>query len=97
MNHINQTDFITDLKADVFTLISQRDENAKLYFQTKQVEIPALLREIDILRKALEEISTFSHCIALSGPMNTPDLQSAWQKFMKIDSMASTALHLTKR
>lgn len=44
------------------------------------------------LREALEEISTTSHCIALAGPLNTPTLQDAWSKFMKIDSMASEAL-----
>lgn len=44
------------------------------------------------LKEALKEISTTAHCIALAGPLNTPTLQDAWSKFMKIDSMASGAL-----
>ena len=44
------------------------------------------------LKEALGEIATTAHCIALAGPLNTPTLQDAWSKFMKIDSMASNAL-----
>jgi hypothetical protein len=55
-------------------------------------KIERLERENDKLRYALEEIATTSHCIALAGPLNTPTLQDAWAKFMKIDSMASKAL-----
>jgi len=44
------------------------------------------------LRNVLQEIATTAHCIALAGPLNTPTLQDAWGKFMKIDSMASNAL-----
>jgi hypothetical protein len=55
-------------------------------------KLERLERENDKLRCALEEIATTSHCIALAGPLNTPTLQDAWVKFMKIDSMASEAL-----
>lgn len=44
------------------------------------------------LKEALRDIATTAHCIALAGPLNTPTLQDAWSKFMKIDSMASNAL-----
>jgi hypothetical protein len=52
----------------------------------------AIFHENERLRTALEEIATTAHCIALAGPLNTPTLQDAWGKFMKIDSMASNAL-----
>jgi hypothetical protein len=55
-------------------------------------KIERLERENDKLREALKEISTTAHCIALAGPLNTPTLQDAWAKFMKIDSMAIKAL-----
>lgn len=52
----------------------------------------ALRGENAALKEALKEIATTAHCIALAGPLNTPTLQDAWGKFMKIDSMASAAL-----
>lgn len=48
------------------------------------------------LKEALRDIATAAHCISLAGPLNTPTLQDAWSKFMKIDSMASNALSKNK-
>lgn len=48
------------------------------------------------LKEALRDIATTAHCIAKAGPLNTPTLQDAWGKFMKIDSMASNALSKSK-
>ena len=44
------------------------------------------------LREALKEISTEAHCISKAGPLNTPTLQDAWVKFMRMDAMATKAL-----
>lgn len=77
-------------------LISQRNDAAKLYFNAKQVEIPELLRKINDLRQALEEIATLAHCTAKAGPLNTPTLADAWGKFMKINVMATNVLYSTR-
>jgi hypothetical protein len=55
-------------------------------------EVEKVQKENAQLKEALKEIATTAHCIALAGPLNTPTLQDAWGKFMKIDSMASNAL-----
>ncbi len=44
------------------------------------------------LRAALEDIGTLAHCVSLAGPINTPDLATAWQKFDRISAMASQGL-----
>ena len=59
-------------------------------------KVPMLVEENAALKEALRDIATTAHCIALSGPLNTPTLQDAWGKFMKIDSMASNALSKNK-
>jgi hypothetical protein len=92
-----------DLKEELDLLIANlaaahedRLEEAKSVFTAKQVEIPELLRENADLKEALRDIATTAHCIAKAGPLNTPTLQDAWGKFMKIDSMASNALSKNK-
>lgn len=68
------------------------EDRRYLFYRPEYVAIEKLEQENAALRKALEEIATTAHCIALAGPLNTPTLQDAWGKFMKIDSMASAAL-----
>lgn len=59
-------------------------------------EVEKLQKENDELKEVLRDIATTAHCIAKAGPLNTPTLQDAWGKFMKIDSMASNALSRNK-
>jgi hypothetical protein len=78
------------------TLRAELEEIKKAFAPTfvslMQAECVKLEGENAALKEALKEIATTSHCIALAGPLNTPTLQDAWAKFMKIDSMASKAL-----
>lgn len=52
--------------------------------------------EIARLKQTLSDIHTFAHCTAKAGPLNTPDLQDAWSKFMQISAMATNGLAGTK-
>lgn len=44
------------------------------------------------LRAALEDVSLLAHCISKAGPLNTPDLETAWRKFDLISVKAAEAL-----
>ena len=44
------------------------------------------------LRAALEYVSLLAHCISKAGPLNTPDLETAWRKFDLISVKAAEAL-----
>jgi hypothetical protein len=54
-----------------------------------------LEREVATLRVALSEMATEAHCIAKAGPIATPDLQVAWEKFMRLGVHATAALAAT--
>lgn len=44
------------------------------------------------LRATLEDVSLLAHCISKAGPLNTPDLETAWRKFDLISVKAAEAL-----
>lgn len=48
------------------------------------------------LKQALSDIHTVAHCTAKAGPLNTPDLQEVWSKFMQIAVMATNGLVSTQ-
>lgn len=51
-----------------------------------------LRRQHTALRIAVEDVMTTAHCIAKAGPLNTPDLTEAWNKFMGISAACAKAL-----
>jgi hypothetical protein len=51
----------------------------------------ATQEKLDEALAALHDIHITAHCIAKAGPANTPTLQDAWAKFMKIAAMATNA------
>lgn len=51
-----------------------------------------LEREVNHLRAALHDIHVTAHCLAKAGPLNTPDLETAWVRFMRLSVMATAAL-----
>lgn len=63
----------------------------------KSLSLTDSLDQISSLREALREIGTLAHCIAKAGPSTTPDLATAWAKFMRISAMADAALAQTAR
>ena len=64
-------------------------DDADGFFQTDA-------EKVEILRAALDDIHTSAHCIAKSGPVTTPDLSTAWGKFMEIGAKAGHALYRTR-
>jgi len=62
----------------------------------KRAEAAERVRELEAknarLRAALEDVSLLAHCISKAGPLNTPDLETAWRKFDLISVKAAEAL-----
>lgn len=51
---------------------------------------------IEALTKGLNDIHILAHCLAKAGPLNTPDLATAWVRFMEISAKASNAAYQSK-
>jgi len=59
---------------------------------TLAAEVERLEAKNARLRAALEDVSLLAHCISKAGPLNTPDLETAWRKFDLISVKAAEAL-----
>lgn len=54
--------------------------------------IDAAIEALERYESSLQEIHTFAHCAAKAGPLNTPTLEEAWNKFMQISAIATKGL-----
>lgn len=80
------------LRAEVAALTASFTPNGALARENETLR--AQVRE---MTAALDDIHTTAHCISKAGPLSTPDLASAWNKFDQIAVKAARALAAARK
>ncbi len=73
-------------------VVLTKDEVAKT-----KADLVKLVWDNSEMKRALEDIHTTAHCLAKAGPLHTPDLATAWVRFMEISVKATAALSAAKQ
>jgi len=81
-----------ELEARVAELEAEALNGRHAVFTDLKAQLAAANEQNARLRAALEGVSLLAHCISKAGPLNTPDLETAWRKFDLISVKAAEAL-----
>lgn len=77
---------------DERAFLAECAEKSEKRAETAEARVAELEAQNARLRAALEDVSLLAHCISKAGPLNTPDLETAWRKFDLISVKAAEAL-----